>query len=66
MQDDAEFLAALIGRIASATTTFGDAEYLRDCLISWLNVIVARGEALGYENADDDQLILDALEEMRL
>lgn len=66
MQNDVEFLVAFLHRIASATTTLADAEYLRNRLILWFSVILARGAALGYENADDDQRLLDALEEMRL
>lgn len=66
---ETEYLSNLIYRIASAMTTLGDAEYLRDRLTAWLNVIVARGEVLGDEDAEYDQgilRILDALDEMQL
>lgn len=59
--EDAERLISLFPYLPDE-----DGKWLRDTLLGWLQIMVARGEKLGYIFAADEQPIIDALEKMQL
>lgn len=64
--EDAERLTNLLDCIARGVTSRSDAVWLRETLLGWLQIVVARGERLGYIFATDEQPIIDALAELQL
>lgn len=63
----AQRLISIIDRTSRGLSTIIDARMLRDQLVDLLDVTIARGEKLGYLEADEGyRAVVAALREMKL
>jgi len=61
---NADELAVILVRIEEGITTLEDAQQLREFIAYILDVAIARGESLGFIEADNDwRKIFDRIEE---